>query len=121
MGEVSQDEGVGDGVNKREQQIREDLERCRRDREIAAAAGVAGEEEGGRVMFHWEVKFTMRGMEPPRPFGKTWRIVCALTRDEAKTKVPAAVGYPVTASKTHQRVSFDQRCNCVAKDEEDKT
>ncbi len=63
-------------------------------------------------MTHWLVRYTRRGMEPPRPFGKTKTIVCADTRDEAKTKVNASPSYPITASKTDEPVSFDQRCSC---------
>ena len=64
-------------------------------------------------MNHWCVKFTQRGVEPPLPFGKTSRVVCAPDRDTAKGKVNASPGYPCTTSKTTERVSFDQRCWCV--------
>ena len=63
-------------------------------------------------MTHWLVRYTRLGWEPPRPFGKTKTIVCAATRNEAKTKVRAAPCYKITASKTDAAVSFDQRCSC---------
>lgn len=63
-------------------------------------------------MTHWLVRYTRRGMEPPRPFGKTKTVVCADTRDEAKARVNAASGYPITASKTDDAVSFLEHCSC---------
>ena len=63
-------------------------------------------------MTHWLVRYTRRGMEPPRPFGKTKTVVCAATRDQAKGRVNASPFYPITASKTDAPVSFDQRCSC---------
>ena len=59
---------------------------------------------------HWKVKFTRRGMEPPRPFGKTSAVVCAASRKEALEMVPASPGYPITASITEEPVSFTFRC-----------
>lgn len=64
-------------------------------------------------MPHWKVRFVRRGMEPPRPFGKTSVVVCAATRDEAKAQVPASPSYPCTASKTTEPVSFTYRCTCT--------
>lgn len=62
--------------------------------------------------FHWKVKFTRRGWEPPRPFGKTSEVVCAPNREAAKEKVNAAYGYKITATKTSGPVSFGQSCHC---------
>lgn len=61
---------------------------------------------------HWRVKFMRRGMEPPRPFGKTEMVVCALSREDAKEVVPYSYGYPVTATKTQADVSFGRHCSC---------
>lgn len=58
------------------------------------------------------MRFTRRGMEPPRPFGKTKVVVCAATRDDAKAMVPASPHYPVTASKTTEPVTFTYACTC---------
>lgn len=63
-------------------------------------------------MPHWRVKFTRRGMEPPMPFGRTTHIVCAASRDDAKELVPASPGYPITAARTSDAVTFTYRCTC---------
>ena len=63
---------------------------------------------------HWLVRFTRRGCEPPRPFGKTEEVVCAPTRDEAKEVVPASTYYPVTASLTGKPVGYGQICRCAS-------
>ena len=63
---------------------------------------------------HWLVRFTRRGCEPPRPFGKTSEVVCALTRDDAKELVPASTYYPVTASLTDKPVGRGQICRCAS-------
>ena len=68
-------------------------------------------------MPHWKVKFTRRGWEPPRPFGKTSLVICAPTRTEAKERVPYSPSYKVTASKTDKPVSFGQICSCSEKGE----
>lgn len=60
---------------------------------------------------HWKVKFTRRGMEPPRPFGKTSAVVCAASRKEALEMVPASPRFPITASITEDPVSFTYRCH----------
>lgn len=64
---------------------------------------------------HWRVKFTKRGMEPPRPFGKTSAVVCATSRREAIEQVgaEASPGYPVIASVVgeHERATFPHRCH----------
>ena len=67
-------------------------------------------------MFHWKVTFMRRGMEPPRPFGKTTHVVCAATREEAKEKVSASPGYKITASKTLAPVTFTYHCHCKEKE-----
>ncbi len=64
---------------------------------------------------HWKVKFTRRGMEPPRPFGKTSAVVCAASREEAKEMVPASSYYPITASATTEAVSWPHHCHCPIK------
>ena len=65
----------------------------------------------GDAHAHWLVRFTRRGWEPPRPFGKTKEIVCANTREEAKRKVTdASSRYPITASPTTDPVTFPHRC-----------
>src|SRR4029079_2003697 len=66
---------------------------------------------------HWKVKFTRRGMEPPRPFGKTTAVVCAESREAAKEMVPASPNYPITASETTDPVSFTYRCHHKTEDE----
>jgi len=66
------------------------------------------------VLRHWRVKFMRRGMEPPRPFGKTSAVVCAESRAAAKEAVPASPGYPVTASETADRVTFPYHCHHAA-------
>lgn len=60
---------------------------------------------------HWRVKFTRRGMEPPRPFGKTSAVVCAMSRAAAKEAVPASPMFPVTASETNEPVTWPNRCH----------
>jgi GNAT superfamily N-acetyltransferase len=63
---------------------------------------------------HWTVKFTRRGMEPPRPFGGTSVVVCAASRreaiEEATRTTPASPGYPVTASTTQDPPTPPFRC-----------
>ena len=63
------------------------------------------------VLKHWKVKFTRRGMEPPRPFGKTTAVVCAESREAAKEMVPASPNYPITVSATTEPVSFTHHCH----------
>src|SRR3990167_3250508 len=76
---------------------------------------------GANVMsfYHWKVRFTQRGIEPPRPFGKTSWVVCAASRYEARNMVPASMYCPVTASKTTDPVTqlTGYRCHCVAPEE----
>lgn len=62
-------------------------------------------------MIHWRVTYMRRGCEPPRPFGKTVAVICAASREEAKTLVPASPGYPVTASRTDEPVGAFARCS----------
>ena len=66
---------------------------------------------------HWKVRFTRRGMEPPRPFGKTSVVVCAESREAAKEMVPASPNYPVTASQTTDPASFTYHCRHKAREE----
>lgn len=66
---------------------------------------------------HWKVKFTRRGMEPPRPFGKTTAVVCAESREAAKEMVPASPNYPITVSATTAPVSFTYHCRHKIQDE----
>jgi len=65
---------------------------------------------------HWKVKFTRRGMEPPRPFGKTTAVVCAESREAAKEMVPASPNYPITVSATTEPVSFTHHCHHKTED-----
>lgn len=67
-------------------------------------------------MHHWKVRFMRRGLEPPRPFGKTIMVICAETRDEAKEQVPASPMFPITASKTTDRVTFGSYCACLGEE-----
>lgn len=75
----------------------------------------------GGGLKHWKVKFTRRGMEPPRPFGKTTAVVCAESREAAKQLVPASPNYPITVSATTDPVSFTYRCHHKAQDESEST
>ena len=76
--------------------------------------GAAAQARMGFAVTHWRVKFTRRGMEPPRPFGRTSLIVCAATRADAKSlvMVPASPQYPITASRTDAAPTWPYRCAC---------
>jgi len=69
---------------------------------------------------HWIVRYTRRGWEPPRPFGKTSAVVCAASRDEAKTKVDASARFKITASKTNEAVTFPHHCYCNSSGNKDQ-
>lgn len=73
------------------------------------------QEPGAAPWRHWRVAFMRRGMEPPRPFGKTSRVVCATNRKEAIAAVgtEASPGHPITASRVdeRERVTHPHRCH----------
>lgn len=66
---------------------------------------------GGGGLKHWKMRFTRRGMEPPRPFGKTTVIVCAESREAARELVPASPNYPITSSATTDPVTYPYHCH----------
>jgi hypothetical protein len=66
---------------------------------------------------HWLVKFMRRGDEPPRPFGKTSAVVCALSREDALNQVPRSTYYPATATRTDKPVTFTHHCSCTKQPE----
>lgn len=93
-------------------------------REIAAVlagrrSDHATKKTGGGGLRHWKVRFTRRGMEPPRPFGKTTVVVCAESRAAAREMVPASPHYPITATATTDPVTFTYRCHHAADEEID--
>lgn len=63
---------------------------------------------------HWTVKFMRLGQEPPHPFGSTTAVVCAESRDGAKSLVSGMANdyWPITASATTKPVTYPFSCGC---------